>query len=140
MRYKLSLMIVGLLVMATLGACQLAPRGEQLVTVTMDEWVLHPSVAAVSPGKVTFEVVNQGKTGHELVILKTNRAPNDLAMRTDGVKIDEAASGQNVGEIEDIEAGETKTASFELTAGRYVLTCNEPEHYKQGMVAVLEVR
>ena len=140
MQPKFALVLVGIVALLGLAACQRAQPGDAVVTVTMDEWSLQPSLTSVRAGKVTFQVINRGNTEHELVVVKTDRGPKDLVMRADGTKVDEDASGQNVGEIEEVAAGQTKTGTFDLAPGHYVLTCNQPEHYQQGMVAAFEVR
>jgi uncharacterized cupredoxin-like copper-binding protein len=38
-----------------------------------------------------------------------------------------------VGEIEEFRAGETASGTFDLTAGNYILLCNIPAHFGQGM-------
>ncbi len=132
------LLLVGALI---LGACTArSGSGEQSVRVVMDEWNVKPSAGTVAPGRVSFSAVNQGKEEHELVVLKTDLAPNALQMRASEDKVDETASAQNLGEIEDVEAGKTKTGTFELPAGRYVLVCNVAGHYRQGMATSFEVK
>ena len=111
-----------------------------IVRVVAQEWSFQPSVASVGTGPVTFEVVNRGKQEHELVILKTDLPAAALKMRANEDKVDEDASGKNVGEVEGIEAGHTKAGTFDLPLGRYVLLCNIAGHYKAGMVLSFEVK
>jgi hypothetical protein len=44
------------------------------------------------------------------------------------------------GEMEQFPAGSIRTGTFRLEAGRYLLICNIPQHYQQGMVAEFVVR
>ena len=128
--------VLGLLLLLT--GCA---KGVATVRVIEDEWSLKPSVISVKAGDVTFEVVNQGKEEHELVVMKTDLAANALKMRTaDPEKVDEDASAQNLGEVEDLAPGTTKSVTLTLPAGRYVLICNLAGHYKNGMVAGFEVK
>jgi hypothetical protein len=55
----------------------------------------------------------------------------------DEEKLDEQA--REIGEIPDVEAGETKEATFDLTPGKYVMFCNLPGHYAQGMYGSITV-
>ncbi len=114
-----------------------------VVTVTMDEWHLIPSIASVPAGKVTFIAVDRGAVDHEVVILRTDKAANAMVVKSDTGKVDEAASGENMGEVE-VEAGATGASTFNLTPGHYALICNvvEPtaQHYKKGMYADFTVR
>jgi uncharacterized cupredoxin-like copper-binding protein len=109
-----------------------------VIRVTEDEWHLKPELATVPEGKVSFLVVNQGKVDHEVVILKTDKTPDKLIAQADGRKIDESASGENLGEVE-VEAGETSAGTFELPPGKYVMVCNVADHYKAGMYSAFEV-
>jgi uncharacterized cupredoxin-like copper-binding protein len=84
--------------------------------------------------------VNQGTVEHELIVLKTDLAPTALKIRAAESKADEAASGQNLGEVEGVGAGQTKRKTFDLTPGQYVLLCNIVDHYRQGMVMAFEVK
>lgn len=146
MRHTLIVISLGWAALLALGACANSQPlggdpspGNAVVRVTMDEMNLKPSIASVPAGKVTFVAVNQGKVDHEVVILKTNLAPNALIMLTGISKVDEVASGENFGEVE-VEAGVTEAGTFDLTPGHYVLVCNVPGHYKAGMFAAFEVK
>jgi uncharacterized cupredoxin-like copper-binding protein len=44
-----------------------------------------------------------------------------------------------LGEIADLAPGKTGKLSLNLKPGSYVLFCNQPGHYKDGMVARLTV-
>lgn len=44
-----------------------------------------------------------------------------------------------VGEISEFPPGQTCYAKFDLPAGDYVLFCNLPTHFEQGMAAELSV-
>jgi uncharacterized cupredoxin-like copper-binding protein len=111
------------------------------VKVTLTEWAVIPDKASTTAGNVTFEITNTGPLFmHEFVIIKTDLDPADLPADSTG-KVDEAGAGiQFVGEVEELAIGATETASFDLTAGKYVLICNIVEaagghesHYTQGM-------
>jgi uncharacterized cupredoxin-like copper-binding protein len=57
--------------------------------------------------------------------------------------VDEAkleAEGADAGEIADVAPGDTKKGTFKLTAGKYVMFCNLPGHYTQGMYGTLTVK
>lgn len=122
---------------ATTGAA--TSPNNSVVRVSEDEWHMKPDFSSVPAGKVSFLVVNQGKVPHEVVILKTDLAPSKLVVPSGKDKIDETASGENVGEVE-VEAGETGAATFELPPGKYVLVCNVAQHYQAGMYTSIEVK
>jgi uncharacterized cupredoxin-like copper-binding protein len=116
--------------------------GETTVAVTLQEYALLPSLASASAGKVTFNAKNIGpKMDHEFVVVKTALAPDKLVTKADGSVDEEGAGIEAVGELEDIAVGTTKTVTFTMAAGTYVLFCNVVVtegtetlvHYKLGM-------
>jgi uncharacterized cupredoxin-like copper-binding protein len=97
------------------------------VRVTEKEWSVKPAPASVKPGQVTFVLKNAGKLAHELVVLKTKIAPGKLP--TKGTKATEPG---RLGRIPSVKPGGTKRVTLSLKAGKYVLICNLPAHYKSG--------
>ena len=110
-----------------------AATGPAKVSVELaktSDFSLEPSTTSVPAGKVTFTVHNAGTMVHEMVVVKTDKTPAQLAL-PDGTA-DESTS---VGEAADIAAGATKSVTLNLPAGKYILLCNIPGHYKGGMHA-----
>ena len=86
---------------------------------------------SVPSGQVTFVVKNGGLLVHEFVVLQTDVAQDKIrATSSEPGKVDETGS---VGETGALNAGESKTLTLTLAAGRYVLICNEVGHYEGGM-------
>jgi len=98
---------------------------------------LDPSTA--SAGSVTFNIDNQGPATHEFVVFKTDLAPDALPTASDGTVDEEGKGVQHIDEVEDIAAGSTQTLTTDLKSGSYVVICNLPGHYQQGMRAPLTV-
>jgi uncharacterized cupredoxin-like copper-binding protein len=95
--------------------------------------------SSASAGSVTFDVTNQGPSTHEFVVFKTDLAPDALPLTNDGL-VDEKGKGLTaIDEIEDISAGSSQSLTAKLDAGSYVVICNLPGHYQQGMHAPLTV-
>ncbi len=92
-------------------------------------------------GEITFEVHNEGRRSHELVIIRTDLAADALPFTNDArFRVDEEAAGEKIGEIEEFRGGGAmEVGSFTLTPGRYVLICNLSTHYRRGMFAELTV-
>lgn len=139
-----SLSRIGIIAIALFGisavACNSAdptptpPPVGKSIEVQLDEWSVSPSVFQVSAGPVSFTANNVGTLLHELVILRTDLPPNSLPLADDGRRVDESALAGLIGEIEELPAGESRTAEFNLSEpGNYVLFCNIPGHYAQGM-------
>jgi uncharacterized cupredoxin-like copper-binding protein len=115
--------------------------GGATLSIKMGEFFFGPKNTAAHAGPTTIEAPNEGSVEHELVVFKTNMDPAKLPTEASGEvneeKMDKIA--QSAGEIPDVEAGETKSAQFELTPGRYVIFCNLPGHYAAGMYGTLTV-
>jgi uncharacterized cupredoxin-like copper-binding protein len=127
------------LIVALLGACgaaEPAPAGTITVTLTDNRIVL--SQTAVDAGTFTFNVVNKGTVMHSLVILRT-AAPHDKipADPSDAAKVLETGAIAVTGQM---AVGATKQLARQLSAGQYVLVCNEPAHYAVGMHTALVVK
>jgi nitrite reductase (NO-forming) len=100
------------------------------VGITFGDMWIKSSVPSAKPGKVTFDVTNQGQTMHGLAIVP---APAKL---TGGV-IDEStfiAGGDH------LAAGASGTVTADLEAGTYELICHVPGHYAAGQKMPFEVK
>jgi uncharacterized cupredoxin-like copper-binding protein len=115
--------------------------GGQQLTIKMGDYFFAPANGSAKAGKTAIEAPNEGTVEHELVVFKTNKNPASLPTESNGdvdeEKLDEEA--EEAGEVADVEAGETKSGNFNLTPGRYVIFCNLPGHYAQGMYGSLTV-
>ena len=98
------------------------------------------SANSVKAGKVTFVVTNKTATQqeHEFLVVKTDLSPAQLPFTEAGARVDETKVGK-INEVGDIEAGETKKATFQLAPGKYLLFCNEEGHVKAGMITAFTV-
>lgn len=82
-------------------------------------------------GPVTFSVTNTGTVTHELVVLKTDL--DEANIPPDPNEVGRVSEDASVGESGDVAPGATVTFTLDLSAGHYVLICNEPGHYAAGM-------
>lgn len=108
------------------------------VSVELADFAVTPDVTSVAAGAITFVATNAGPSEHELVVLRTDLAPDALPVEG-GMAAEDASGIEETGEIEEFEAGGTESATFELPAGSYVLICNIPGHYQAGMAVAFEV-
>lgn len=118
---------------ATTPTTAAAPAKAGTVNVALSEWAIAPTPASAPAGKVTFDVKNDGKVPHEMVIIKTDKAAGSLGS---GSRVPETGS---VGEVSDLAPGKSASKTFKLKAGNYVLICNIPGHYMSGMHAAFKV-
>ena len=137
-----SLVLIGLLSLALLAACSsddsssggdatsTSETDETTVSVTLKEWAVEADSTSVPAGEVKFNVSNQGTIPHEMVIARNDGDAGSLPVEDSKVVEDQV---DVVGEVEQFAAGESSSGSFTLEPGSYVLFCNIPAHYEQGM-------
>src|SRR5262245_22210359 len=123
------------------GACgNDSGSGGNSVPATLKDFAIALDSSSVSSGEVTFSVKNDGPSVHEFVVFNTDLASDQLpTTEENGVPIvDEEGEGVTaVDEIEDIAVGSTQELKVTLQPGSYVVICNLPGHYEQGMNAQL---
>jgi uncharacterized cupredoxin-like copper-binding protein len=110
--------------------------------IQMADAFFTPKDASAKAGSVTISAPNKGQLVHELVLAKTSANPSKLPTTSDG-EVDEAkleSLGEDAGEIADVAPGDTKQGTFKLTPGKYVMFCNIPGHYAQGMYGTITVK
>lgn len=107
------------------------PAFSGTVKVALTDNAIRPDRTSVPAGPVTFSIVNTGYLTHELVVLQTSIAQDQLPLSTTDPKMVQTP-GQ-VGAASNIAAGATATLTLNLSAGPYVLICNIENHYKDGM-------
>ncbi len=130
-----SLRLTAILVAALLAssACGGGAPTSSGPTVEMKEWqVIAP--ATLSSGSVTITVKNVGSSAHDLTVIKTDKAPDQLA--NDGSRVTEPS----VGVTTPINPGQTGALSVSLSPGKYVFICNQPGHYPLGMRTAVTVQ
>ena len=130
-----------LLVVSFAGALMMLPAcsGSGGVGVTLADYSVTPDASSAPAGDVTFDITNDAEQTHEFVVFKTDLAADQLPTNDDG-DVDEKGEGvEHIDEIEDIAGGSNESLTVNLDAGNYVLICNLPGHYRQGMHASFTV-
>ncbi len=116
------------------------PRGTP-VNVLLEDFKVREDRAVVPAGTVSFRIRNQGPTTHEVIVVRTDRAPDKLPLQPDGLTVDEERPGiEFLDEAEGLDIDDRHTLVLDLTPGHYVLYCNLEGHYLGGMYAALTVR
>ncbi len=123
------------------GACSndKGSSGSGGVGATEKDFSISLDTSSAKAGSVTFNIKNEGPSTHEFVVFKTDLAPGSLPTASDGTVDEEGQGVEHIDEVEDIAAGATQTLTVNLAAGHYVVICNLPGHYQQGMHAELTV-
>ena len=137
---RILLRAIPLCALAALPALAAAPT---VVHVTLDntgqEMVLELDKDTVPSGPVEFAVANASvDEEHEMIVIKTNMHPSDLATKDNGAYVDEDRF-KHAHEVSELKPGTSGTLTQTLTPGHYILFCNLKNHFKDGMVAELTV-
>jgi uncharacterized cupredoxin-like copper-binding protein len=119
----------------SLPACS----GDGGVGVTLADYSVTPDESSAPAGDVTFDITNDAEQTHEFVVFKTDLAEDQLPTNADGDVDEEGEGVEHIDEIEDVTGGSTQSLTVNLDAGNYVLICNLPGHYRQGMHASFTV-
>ena len=106
--------------------------GGNTVDATVKDFAIGLDPSTGSAGDVTFNVTNAGPSVHEFVVFETDLAPDALPVE-DGTVPEDSSELTAVDELEDLEPGSTTPLDVTLEAGSYVVICNIPGHYEQGM-------
>jgi uncharacterized cupredoxin-like copper-binding protein len=105
------------------------------VNAVVREWEVVPDISSGPAGEFAFDVDNRGPMfPHQFKVIRTDLAHDALPVVGD--QVDETAV-EVVFELETFESG--RFGRTTLTAGNYVLICNLPTHYEQGMSAPFTV-
>jgi uncharacterized cupredoxin-like copper-binding protein len=108
------------------------------ISGSVKEWEVAVDATSAQAGDVSFRIDNDGTTGHEFLIVKTDIAPGEIPL--DGDHFPEDADGiEVIDEIGEFAKGTTETLDVTLEAGSYQLVCNLPSHYANGMFTGFEV-
>lgn len=89
-------------------------------------------------GAVVFNIENVGEVEHEFEIVKTDLAADALPVEANKADV-EAGGGEEIDEVEDIAVGAKVALEVDLEPGKYLIVCNLPGHYADGMVIPFEV-
>lgn len=113
----------------TVGSC----GGGGGIGATLADFSITLDESSAPAGDVTFDVTNEAEQPHEFVVFKTDLAEDQLPTDEDG-NVDENGEGvELIDEIEDIAPGDNPSLTVSLDAADYVIICNLPGHYGQGM-------
>jgi uncharacterized cupredoxin-like copper-binding protein len=109
------------------------------ITATEKDFEIALDATTVDAGSVKFTIHNDGPSTHEFVVFKSELAPDQLPTASNGTVDEEGEGVESVDEVEDLESGSDATLTVDLDPGSYVVICNLPGHYGQGMRTALTV-
>ncbi len=102
------------------------------VQIALTEWTVQAVPSSAPAGEVGFEVRNEGSVAHEVVLLRTDLAPDELPVAAGVVDVTDPRLTVVAG-VKAIGPGTMSGFGARLEAGSYVLICNLPAHYQAGM-------
>ncbi len=112
--------------------------GSTDVAVSLADFSITPDVTSLPAGSVTFAIENDGTQEHEMVVIRTDL--DAAVVPVEGDQAEEESPGlQPMGEVEDLEPGDSSDLTLTLDPGRYLLICNYPGHFQKGMWSVIQV-
>jgi uncharacterized cupredoxin-like copper-binding protein len=134
--------LCSLLLAGAANAAAARSLGIKLQDSSIDPSIAHMRLildhTALKPGRVTVQADNQSKTlVHEVLIVRDDGAKELPFDATHNRVIENRV--RRLGEITDLAPGRAGKLTVNLRPGTYVLFCNQPGHYKDGMVARVTV-
>ena len=116
------------------------PSDGRPVNVLIEDFKVQPDATVVPAGTVSFRILNRGPTSHQLLVVRTDLAPDKLPLQRDGLTVNEDAPGIDfLDEVQGLDIDDRRTLVLRLPPGHYVLYCNLEGHYLGGMHGALTV-
>lgn len=119
--------------MARKGTLNPAWMSSEGMGITVDK-------ASVTAGEVTFDVTNTSQVMvHEMILAPVPAGTTALPWDDAEQGVDEEAA-QAMGEVSERQPGEGGKLTMDLKPGTYILFCNVPGHFVDGMWAEITVQ
>ncbi|MBI2237136.1 MAG: hypothetical protein HYU54_01225 [Actinobacteria bacterium] len=105
--------------------------------VALSDFAIAPAQGLIGAGSVTFTVQNTGTVEHEMEVFRTDLDASNIPVR-DGRIVEDVPGLEEIGEVE-ADPGYADVVTLDLSPGRYLLICNVPGHFQNGMWTEIEV-
>lgn len=104
------------------------------VDATLKDFQIKLSKPSVSSGDITFKLKNDGPSSHEFIVAKTDLTSDKLPYdEAKAIVTEDSTQLTEIDKKTDIASGASDSLTVNLPPGHYVLFCNLPAHYVQGM-------
>jgi plastocyanin len=113
------LLLVSLALAGCAGGEPTARVRDRHVAIVLDDFSIRPQTIRARPGKITFDLVNRGRVGHNFHLRR--------------------GAGDPV-EVTTIFPGERESVTADLKRGDYRMVCTVSNHEELGMYGTLVVR
>jgi hypothetical protein len=117
-------LLAALLTVLAISACSSGDKGGGTVTVTLSEYSITLDKTSLPEGDIRFDIKNTGKEQHEVRIIKTDLAPDQLPKKDDGSANLDAPDLDEVHNADEIDDNSDTSRTFSMAPGNYVLIDN----------------
>ena len=94
----------------------------------------------IHAGEITLVAINDSKDLiHEMLIAPVRSTYSPLPYDNMNMRVDEDAA-HSLGEVSELDPGQTGALRITLKPGTYILLCNVPGHYAMGMWTTIVVK
>ncbi len=105
-----------------------------------DNMGVTPNITEVPAGRVTFDVQNVSKDEvHEMVVSRLASMDDIPPYDPETLRVDEDSFG-SIGEVSELDPGANGQLTVDMKPGIYLLYCNIPGHFADGMWDVITVK
>lgn len=125
-----------LIVSIALGACAPVSSGGEKVDVALIDFEISADPTSVPSGVTDFAITNDGSMVHEVEIFAGADPDRSLDVSN---SVADTTGLDLIDEVEDILPSSTARLAVDLEPGTYLVICNLPGHYEQGMSTYLTV-
>ncbi len=146
---------ISMATVAALGALALASGGGEddgVFAIELGDGAIGTEAPTIASGRQVVAVTNVGSREHEVILVRTRRAPGAIPVGLHGVSPslagrvligeDHAAAGHRHSPetILGLRQHESQRHQVELAPGAYVVLCQTDNHYLEGERAAIEER
>jgi uncharacterized cupredoxin-like copper-binding protein len=118
--------------MKMMGKMDMPMMGMGMMGVTLDQ-------TTIPAGKVTFVATNDSKgTIHEMLVAPVPEGSTELPYVVDENRVAEE-DAKYLGEVAELDPGKSGELTVDMAPGTYIVFCNVPGHFINGMWTVLTV-